>query len=245
MIGLWQFCLVVTLAFVYPTHVEAGVCDCSVAIDVGHAIFAAGATSARGKPEFDFNLTMGALIHDQLVASGFSRSFLIVNPHGLKERVRIAEEKQADLLVSIHHDSVQPYYLRDWEFNGKRRKYSDAFKGYSILVSTKGFQFSKSLEFAKMVGKNFRRAGFVPAYHHSKKVPGGRHNMLDEELGIYQFDNLAVLKNGSMPSVLIEFGVIVNRDEELMLEQPESREKMMRGVVDGIHEFNARNCGSP
>ncbi|MBF0417418.1 MAG: N-acetylmuramoyl-L-alanine amidase [Magnetococcales bacterium] len=220
----------------------AGVCDCKVAVDVGHATFAPGATSARGKPEFEFNLDVGSLIHEELLKSGMSRSFMIINPPSLKDRVRIAEERQADLLLSVHHDSVQPMFLRDWVYNNKHQKYSDAFQGYSILVSTKGFQYSNSLELAKMIGRHFRAAGFLPAYHHSKNVLGGRHNMIDEELGIYQFDNLVVLKYTVMPAILIEFGVIVHRDEELRLQEPETRAKLVRGVVDGIEEFNARFC---
>ncbi|MBF0190484.1 MAG: N-acetylmuramoyl-L-alanine amidase [Magnetococcales bacterium] len=230
------------LALTLPLDGWAGACDCSVAVDVGHSLLSAGATSARGKPEYEFNLAMGTLIHDALIQQGLSRSFLIVNPPGLKERVRIAEEKQADLFVSVHHDSVQSFYLRNWTVDGKTQRYCDLFRGYSILLSPKGLQYSGSLELAQMIGRRFRAAGFLPAYHHSKNIPGGRHNMIDEELGIYQFDNLVVLKYAVMPAILIEFGVIVHRDEELQLQQPETRDKLVKGVLEGIQEFNARHC---
>ncbi|MEO5333634.1 MAG: N-acetylmuramoyl-L-alanine amidase [Magnetococcus sp. YQC-5] len=232
----------------FPVEGWAVHCNCQdfkVAIDIGHSTSAPGATSARGRPELDFNLTMGTMILEQLFKQGFKNPFSIVNPPNLKARVRIAEEKQADLFVAIHHDSVQSYYLKNWEFNGKRQKYCDAFRGYSILVSTRNLQFEKSFAFAKMVGKNFREAGYLPAYHHSKKVIGGRHNMLDEELGIYQFDNLVVLRETTMPAVLIEFGVIVHREEELLLEQEETKQKMMQSVVEGIRQFRAVDCMHP
>ncbi|MBF0271660.1 MAG: N-acetylmuramoyl-L-alanine amidase [Magnetococcales bacterium] len=236
------YTVLAVLAVVFSQDLWAGSCDCSVAVDVGHALFSAGATSARGKPEYEFNLSMGTLIHDELIKNGLSRSFLIVNPPGLKDRVRIAEEKQADLFVSVHHDSVQSFYLRNWTVDGKNQRYCDLFRGYSILLSPKGLQYSTSLELAQMIGRRFRAAGFLPAYHHSKNIPGGRHNMIDEELGIYQFDNLVVLKYAVMPAILIEFGVIVHRDEELQLQQPETRDKLVKGVVEGIQEFNVRHC---
>ncbi|MBF0342541.1 MAG: N-acetylmuramoyl-L-alanine amidase [Magnetococcales bacterium] len=242
MYGYGGFGWLALLAWLLPLELSAGACDCSVAVDVGHATFSAGATSARGKPEFEFNLEMGTLIHEELIKNGMTRSFTIINPPGLKDRVRITEEKGADLFVSVHHDSVQSYYLRDWIHNNHTHKYSDAFRGYSILLSPKGFQYSNSLELATMIGKRFRAAGFLPAYHHSKKVLGGRHNMIDEELGIYQFDNLVVLKYSVIPAILIEFGVIVHREEEIMLQQPETREKLVRAVVEGIGEFNALHC---
>lgn len=240
----WMLFGVVVLGWLLllPDAGWAASCDCSVAVDVGHGLTVPGATSARGRPEFEFNLAMGTLIQEELVKSGMTRSFTIVNPPSLKDRLRIAEEKQADLFVSVHHDSVQPEYLRSWVIDGRTRKYCDLFRGYSILLSPKGMQYSSSLELAKMIGRRFRAAGFLPAYHHSKNVPGGRHNMIDEELGIYQFDNLVVLKYSVMPAILIEFGVIVHREEELQLQDPEIQKKMMRGVVDGIQEFNASYC---
>lgn len=234
------------LLFSSPAH-GADTCECApkrlkVAVDVGHSQTSAGATSAHGRPEFAFNLNMGQLIHDHLLQCGFERSFTIINPDSLKERVRIAEERQADLLIAVHHDSVQPYYLQPWTVHGRQERHSDAFRGYSILVSTKNLQFSGSLELAKAIGHNFRKAGFLPAYHHSKRVPGGRHNMLDEELGIYQFDDLVVLKYTSMPAVLVEFGVIVHRDEELMLEDGVTQDRMMRAVVDGVKRYQQTTC---
>ncbi|MBF0127646.1 MAG: N-acetylmuramoyl-L-alanine amidase [Magnetococcales bacterium] len=245
LVRLGRLLLGVMLAVAAPSSGWTAECACrelKIAIDVGHAWFDGGATSSRGKSEFDFNLAMGNQILDQLVMNGYRRAFAIVNPPNLRERVRIAETRQADLLISIHHDSVQPMYLKPWEHNGRKQRYSDAFKGYSILVSTKSLQFTKSLEFAKLLGGNFRAAGFQPAYHHSRKVVGGRHNMLDENLGIYQFDNLVVLKYPSIPAVLIEFGVIVHRDEEILLGTPETREKMTRAVVDAVKRFNALEC---
>ncbi|MBF0179320.1 MAG: N-acetylmuramoyl-L-alanine amidase [Magnetococcales bacterium] len=240
--------LLLVLIAAWPTSLPAQECACKelvIAVDVGHGLLDPGAISARGKPEFEFNLVMGAMIKDQLIRAGYLHTFAIVNPANLRERVKIAEEKMADLFLSIHHDSVQPNFLKAWEFNGKSQKYADMFRGYSVLVSTGNMQYSKSLAFAKLVGRNFLDAGFTPAYHHSKKVPGGRHTMLDENLGVYQFDNLVVLKYTIMPAVLIEFGVIVHRDEELRLLETETREKMARGVVEAVNAFNNLDCPVP
>lgn len=242
---IYKIIFLIFLIIIYPIESVSNVCVCKdlrIAIDVGHTSFATGATSARGRSEFDFNLNMGQLLKDQLMQNGFKNTFLIINPPNLMERVKIADKQQADLFISIHHDSVQPFYLKEWTFNNKTQKYSDAFRGFSVLVSTKSLQFDESFSFAKMVGTNFRKAGFQPAYHHSKKVAGGRHNLLDEELGIYQFDKLVVLINANMPAVLIEFGVIVHRDEELMLEQTEIQAKMRHGIVDAVNQYAMIQC---
>ncbi|MFZ1210933.1 MAG: N-acetylmuramoyl-L-alanine amidase, partial [Pseudolabrys sp.] len=47
-------------------------------IDVGHTAESPGATSARGVPEFSFNLDLARRIERQLLATGFKRSVLLL-----------------------------------------------------------------------------------------------------------------------------------------------------------------------
>jgi N-acetylmuramoyl-L-alanine amidase len=51
---------------------------------------------------------------------------------------------------------------------------------------------------------------------------------------VYYFDKLAVLKSATMPAVLLESGVIVNRDEELTLSKPETRQAIAKAVAEGL-----------
>src|SRR5215213_1407824 len=59
-------------------------------IDVGHTEQAPGATSARGVPEFAFNVNLARRIEQQLLAAGFRRSVLLITEgpsgKGLVER---------------------------------------------------------------------------------------------------------------------------------------------------------------
>jgi N-acetylmuramoyl-L-alanine amidase len=72
-----------------------------VVIDVGHTAQAPGATSARGVPEFAFNLTLAGSIEQQLLAAGFRRSVLLITDgpsrKGLMERIKRANDLGADL----------------------------------------------------------------------------------------------------------------------------------------------------
>src|SRR5262245_55064302 len=103
-----------TLAYATPqtAHAEPKPADaCArpafrVVIDVGHTAQAPGATSARGVPEFAFNLKLAERIHKQLLAAGFRRSVLLITEgpsrKGLAERIRRANGLSADLFLSIH-----------------------------------------------------------------------------------------------------------------------------------------------
>ena len=55
----------------------------------------------------------------------------------LSEQAKLAGKEKADLFISIHHDSVQPYLLSFWEFNGEKHHYCDKYKGYSLFYSEK------------------------------------------------------------------------------------------------------------
>lgn len=208
-----------------------------VAVDVGHTHQAPGAISARGVPEFEFNRILAHQVVATLKGDGFTNAFLI-NGDGhigsLTERTRQAASGNADLFLSIHHDSVQPHYLNTWTVQGRRERYSDRFKGYSLFVSAKNPRFDRSHQAAVEIGKAFRAAGLEPTGHHAEPIPGENRTLLNPTLGVYRFDDLVVLKGASTPAVLIEAGIIVNRREELALAGPIRQELIANGIAAAV-----------
>ena len=84
-------------------------------IDVGHYRSSPGATSARGKVEFDFNLRLAQTLQQTLVSRGYRQVKLFVSAGGtqsLQGRTRESAKFKADILISIHHDDVQSRELR-------------------------------------------------------------------------------------------------------------------------------------
>ena len=51
---------------------------------------------------------------------------------------------------------------------------------------------------------------------------------------MYYYDNLVVLKGATIPAVLLEAGVIVNRDEERALAGAERRALTAAAVAQGL-----------
>ena len=84
-------------------------------------------------------MNLARRIEQQLLAAGFRRSLLLITEgpsgKGLVERVTRANALEADLFLSIHHDSVPDQFLEKWEFEGEQRNFSDRFKGHSIFIS--------------------------------------------------------------------------------------------------------------
>lgn len=235
---LGLLCLTVpTSVAAEPTCVAAGF---AVAVDVGHSTKSPGAVSARGVPELRFNLELARAVADALVAVGFRGSFLI-NGDGrirsLGQRPAEAGRRRADLFLSIHHDSVQPRYLSTWTSDGLVRRYSDRFRGYSLFVSGKNARFDDSRRFAELLGRALAARGLAPTLHHAEPIVGEGRPLLDAELGIYRYDGLAVLKSAAMPAVLLEAGVILHRDEELLLAQSAYRQRIAAAAVSAVRGF--------
>jgi N-acetylmuramoyl-L-alanine amidase len=211
-----------------------------VAIDIGHSRLKPGATSASGESEFQFNLRMARDLNDVLEQGAIAKPVLI-NSDGrmdsLERRTRDARTGGAGLLLSIHHDSVQPRYLKTRRIGGKRQPYSDKFRGFALFVSRRSKEWTRSLELARNLGGELRRAGFVPTLHHAEKIPGEGRLLLDAELGIYRFDDLVVLRSAVMPAVLIECGVIVNPAEEKLLVTRQHRHQFVAAVARALTKF--------
>jgi N-acetylmuramoyl-L-alanine amidase len=155
------------------------------------------------------------------------------------QRSALAERAGADLFLSIHHDSVQPLYLSEWQYGGKKRFYCDRFTGYSIFVSADSKAYAASQKIAAMLGHALRGAGFSPTLHHSEPIHGENKPLVDREKGIYRYDHLAILRTVRIPVVLIECGVIVNRKEEELLLDTVRRDKMASAIAEGIREYVA------
>jgi len=215
-----------------------------VFVDVGHTKESDGALSARDVPEFEFNLKLATKVVEKLKADGFAEAKLLVTTGkarpSLFKRVAAANNSRADLFLSIHHDSVPDKMLEDWEFEGKKRHFSDRFKGYSLFVSRDNADFESSLTFAKLIGKELKAKGLRFADQYTLPVMGRyRHELLDKDAGVYRYDELIVLSRTRMPAVLLEAGSIINRDEELQMSAPERQGMIITSVAAALKKY----CG--
>lgn len=206
----------------------------TVAIDVGHYLEEPGAISARGRAELEFNRDLALEIDSAALGKGLG-SFLI-GFDGLMSRLsaRSAAGASAGFLLSVHHDSVQPHFLEAWEHEGSERLYCDRYSGFSLFVSRKGPHLRRSLACASAIGEEMRRAGFSPSLYHADPIPGERKPFADRTNGVHYYDNLIVLKTARSPAVLLEAGVILNRNEELEMQNESVRQRIAAAVAAGL-----------
>jgi N-acetylmuramoyl-L-alanine amidase len=211
-------------------------------VDVGHTADVPGALSARGVPEYEFDLRLAKQIDKDLHAAGFDRAVLMVTAEaptaGLFKRAARANGLKADLLLSIHHDAVPERFLETWLVDGQEQHFSDRFPGHSLYISNLNADRAGSLAFARLLGNALKARGLQYTPHYTEKFMGNRRReLLDAKAGVYRYDQLIVLKDTRMPAVLLEAGSIVNRDEELLLATPEHQAITSAAVVEAVDAF--------
>ena len=208
-----------------------------IALDAGHSVKSQGAISARGVAEFEFNRQLVLTLDAEFKRRGVTTTLIAVEgrTEDLVSRPRKAKDAGAQLFVAIHHDSAKARFHHDWVFEGRPRKFlDDRFRGFSLFVSRNNPQWPQALKCASAIGAQLIVQGFKPSRYHADAVLGESREFADEINGVHFFDNLAVLRHAIIPALLFEAGVIVNRDDEALLAQSATPQRIAVAMTAGV-----------
>jgi N-acetylmuramoyl-L-alanine amidase len=201
-----------------------------VAVDVGHYAAEPGVISASGRPEFEYNRDLALEVKSELETAGVQVRLIGERGDYAVLHHRTRDARGADLFVSIHHDSVREYLLPQ----------ADRFAGFSLFVSRLNPFPGKSLACASSIGAKLKESGFTPSRYHADPVLGEARPFADEANGVHYYDNLAVARSAAMASVLVEAGVIVNREEDQRMRDPQVRSLIAGAVAAGVRDCLAK-----
>lgn len=192
-----------------------------------------GAKSASGIYEFHFNDEMTRLLR----ATAPQDVECIAIPAELNiplySRAGLAAELNGELLIEVHHDSVQPAI---------QQQLTDAAPGDSILSKYSGFSIhvypnEESVKLAKSIEASCISAGLAFSTYHLEGIPAERMKLIDGTRATYRRRNLRILRTSSIPAVILEFGCIANPQEERLLRQLHYQEKLAHAVWRGVSEY--------
>lgn len=220
-----------------------------IVLDPGHGGKDPGAVGKKGTREKDLNLAV-CLRLKQLLEQELGVTVLMTRADdrfvSLTDRTSYANDKRADLFVSLHTNAsvsraakgLETYYLSTaknsdaravealengvvelYEGAGEKQKYDDLDFILSDLSQTEHLENSNNL--ATFVQRNL--------------VAGTQ----TQDRGVKQA-NFYVLRGAYMPSILIEMGFISNPDEEALLSNKTYQERIARTVFEGIKHFKFR-----
>lgn len=223
-----------------------------IAIDAGHGGKDSGAIGKRGVREKNVTLAISKALYSYINSNKQFRGTLTRSRDvfvDLDRRSEIARLRKADLLISIHADSVA---------SG-----SSTARGASVLVLSEN--------------RAVRENGKILRNNKQKKLIGGAGEVMDQSVGnpylataildmsstnsrsegnllaqeiLHQLSafthvrksqpikaSLAVLKAPDIPSLLIETGYLSNRYEEIQLNQPNYQKQIAYRIYLGIKSY--------
>ena len=218
-----------------------------IVLDSGHnpttSTLGTGAMSVTGVPEVAYNDRFSGELATALQDAGFD-VLLTRTPdkeQGLKERYQIANRfkwRHSAVFISIHHDSTELQNLKEITVNHiPTYQTIRPIKGTSFHISRESKKYNQSLILANHIAKAVKNTGRTLNMEHASDNNIKTLPLVVPDLAIYHHDNLAVLKNNELPALLIEVGVIVDKDDERLVSDDGERAKLVDAVVAGVKGF--------
>ncbi|WP_154820770.1 N-acetylmuramoyl-L-alanine amidase [Clostridium saudiense] len=206
-----------------------------IVIDPGHNYGGDnGATSTHNGVTYierDLNMQVSLKLKDELEKKGFT-VVLTRNPEdretiavseSLRKRVDLANKLQADFFISIHQNSYTDSSVRGFEVY-----YSDALPESRGVISSDGLEYSL----------NSLRTSETEKVKLSKKIGSSIVSSVTSEMGLknrgLKNKDFYVVKNTTMPSLLVECGFISNPDEAKNLANEQKQQKMAEIIAREI-----------
>ncbi|TIU33660.1 MAG: N-acetylmuramoyl-L-alanine amidase [Mesorhizobium sp.] len=225
----------------------------TVVVDPGHGGVDGGAESASGTVEKDVTLAFATELRDKLAAVGRYEVYMTRESDvylTLDDRVRIARQHEADLLISIHADTIAVKGLRgatvytlsdkasdpEAQALADRENLSDQFAGMKIENDNK--------EVTDILIDLIRREthGFSMSFAHTLV------GQLSTSVGLInnpqRSAGFKVLKAPDVPSVLVELGYLSNSKDEAQLLSADWRGKAAQSITNAVALFAAAKAGT-
>lgn len=214
-----------------------------VVIDAGHGGNDVGTHGPSGYYEKDLTLDvaqrLGALISDRMVSEVvYTRSDDTYV--GLEERTRIANQRGADLFLSIHANS-SPYRaaagVETYVLNFTTSKTALQLAARENATSDRSIhELHNLLEKIALKDKIDESREFAAKLQTSLSVVSRSGTQGAKNRGIKSAP-FVVLIGAEMPSVLAEIGFLTNSSEEVLLRKPEYRQKIAEALYKGISAY--------
>jgi N-acetylmuramoyl-L-alanine amidase len=214
-----------------------------VVIDPGHGGHDQGTEGPKGLLEKDLVLDvskrLGKLITDRLGAEViYTRSDDTFIP--LEGRTALANEKKADLFISIHANSsplsrttgVETYYLNFTESKealdvAARENASSQKSVFELRELIQKITLHEKIEESKELASKVQTALYAFS---ARSVPHSRNRGVKKA-------PFVVLIGANMPSILAEIGFLSNPREEALLKKSDYREKLTEALFRGISRY--------
>lgn len=215
----------------------------TVVIDPGHGGSETGALGKSGTVEKELTLLLSQEIKRQLEAAIGVKVILTRSGDEqveLFERTAIANENQADLLVSVHLNSAlsgRPFGAETYFLSLKA---SDSQAAAAAELENLGAGGGEGGDDLEMILWDLAQTRYLTQSQHLATLIQGELNATLglKDRGVKQAP-FKVLIGAQMPAVLVELGFLSNAEEEAQLKNPEHRARLAAALVKAVVRFRA------
>jgi N-acetylmuramoyl-L-alanine amidase len=214
-----------------------------VVIDPGHGGHDQGTTGPKGLLEkdlvLDVSLRLGKLIEERMGAEViYTRTDDTFVP--LEGRTALANEKKADLFLSIHANSssathvagIETYYLNFTDSKDALDVAARENAGSQKSV----FELRDLIQQITLHDKVEESREFANRIQAALYAFSSRNFPAEKNRGVRRAPFL-VLIGANMPSVLAEIGFLSNPKEEALLKRPDYRQKLAEALYRGVSRY--------
>ena len=227
-----------------------------IVLDPGHGGIDTGATGNGGTLEKAVVLDFALMLRDKLIATGrydvrMTRDTDVFIP--LRERVKIARSLEADLLLSVHADSVRigrdqvrgagVYTLSENASDevaaalAERENRSDIIAGIDLADEPDDVT-DILIDLARQETKKF-------SYLFARTLVGELRGTAQLVKNPQRSAGFRVLTAHDVPSALVELGYLSNKLDEKLMTTDEWRGRMSAALVAAIDNYFGRRFGKP
>jgi N-acetylmuramoyl-L-alanine amidase len=210
-----------------------------VVIDAGHGGRDPGATSVSGQVhEKDLTLILAQALRDELVKRGRVRVAMTRDDDRyltLDERAAVARRLNAATFVSIHIDSAANPLARGASIYSLSDVASDAEA--ARLAARENDQSNAAVNGSTvdgMLADLAMRSQMSASADLAARLVNKASGRVELRPNPHRFAAFHVLRRADAPAVLFEAGYLSNADDEVLLREPQQREKMVLALAQAI-----------
>jgi len=228
-------------------HARRDARDLIIAIDAGHGGDDPGAIGKNGTREKDVTLAIARALEQRVDLEPGMKAVLTRDGDyfvPLRDRMRRARARQADLFVSIHADSIRDrsvdgssvYILSQHGATTEAARWLAERQNAADLIG--GVQLDNKGDMLASVLLDLSQTAALTASHTAAEHVLRQLNLVGEvRKPLVQQAGFMVLKSPDIPSMLIETAYISNPAEELRLRSVAHQAKLAAAIHQGLREY--------
>ncbi|WP_102830501.1 N-acetylmuramoyl-L-alanine amidase family protein [Bartonella bovis] len=217
-----------------------------VVLDPGHGGIDSGAQGITGILEKNITLAFARALQDELEKDPYINVTLTRNSDiflRLSERIKKAQNFNADLFISIHADSINIPSLRGATIYTLSDKASDAIAKTLAEIENNadllgGLSAEESHEVTDILIDLAKRETHILSLNFADRII---LNLSKSNINLiknpHRYADFQVLKAPDIPSVLIEVGYLSNKEDEKLLNNSQWRNQIVGSLAHSIRQF--------